>query len=72
MNESMIIWCAIVALLIVVLLVRSAVRYSRMARNAKSVSAGMHHIPLLSIGKERDMLFMPGDALHADDDSDEY
>lgn len=65
MSQPMIVWCAIVGVLLLAFVFRSAERYL----TGRHFKAGVQHHHVLEIGKESEMFYVPGDP--KDDDSDD-
>lgn len=64
MNEQMIIWCAIVGVLMCTFVVRGLLYHRKHSQR----SAVRHHrIPLIEIGKEKEIFYLPGDRYDEDE-----
>lgn len=65
MSEKAIIWCAIICTLVISILTRNILRHLRNQRATQKVHAYHHPIEM---GRERDILFIPGDNTFDDDE----
>lgn len=72
MEQTVLIWCVIMGVLLLTFAMHAAARLRRSAHSPHTVAGhhrNHHHHHFIELGRERDMFYIPGD--RKDDDYDE-